>query len=102
MPRIVDAFNKGHADQVKLDIIPNAEIIQKYGTAAAGGTAPDALSLDLIYTPAFAAAPASSRTSPTGLESLPYLVPAVAGPREDRDLQGPHLRPALLGGQPRS
>jgi len=56
MPRIVDAFNKAHSDQIKLDIIPNAEIIPKYGAAAAGGTAPDALSLDLIYTPAFAAA----------------------------------------------
>ncbi|TJV80615.1 MAG: sugar ABC transporter substrate-binding protein, partial [Mesorhizobium sp.] len=40
MPRIVDAFNKGHENQVKLDIIPNAEIIPKYGAAAAGGTAP--------------------------------------------------------------
>ena len=55
MPRIVDAFNKSHQDQIKLDIIPNAEIIQKYGAAVAGGTAPDGLSLDLIYTPAFAA-----------------------------------------------
>ncbi|RUW96399.1 sugar ABC transporter substrate-binding protein, partial [Mesorhizobium sp. M8A.F.Ca.ET.059.01.1.1] len=43
MPRIVDAFNKANKDQVKLDIIPNAEIIPKYGAAAAGGTAPDAL-----------------------------------------------------------
>ena len=50
MPRIVDAFNKAHENQIKLDIIPNAEIIPKYGAAAAGGTAPDALSLDLIYT----------------------------------------------------
>ncbi|TIW67772.1 MAG: sugar ABC transporter substrate-binding protein, partial [Mesorhizobium sp.] len=25
MPRIVDAFNKGHENQIKLDIIPNAE-----------------------------------------------------------------------------
>ena len=36
MPRIVDAFNKGHENQIKLDIIPNAEIIPKYGTAVAG------------------------------------------------------------------
>ena len=43
MPRIVDAFNKGHENQIKLDIIPNAEIIPKYGAAAAGGTAPDAV-----------------------------------------------------------
>ena len=29
MPRIVDAYNKAHTNQVKLDIIPNAEIIPK-------------------------------------------------------------------------
>ena len=56
MPQIVEAFNKSHENQIKLDIIPNAEIVQKYATSAAGGTAPDGLSLDLIYTPAFAAA----------------------------------------------
>ncbi|WP_246429606.1 ABC transporter substrate-binding protein [Prosthecomicrobium pneumaticum] len=56
MPQIVEAFNKGHENQIKLDIIPTAELVQKYATAAAGGTAPDGLSLDLIYTPAFAAA----------------------------------------------
>ncbi len=72
MPRIVDAFNKGHADQIKLDIIPNAEIIQKYGAAAAGGTAPDALSLDLIYTPAFAAS-GELEDITDWAHSLPYL-----------------------------
>ena len=72
MPRIVDAFNKGHTDQVKLDIIPNAEIIQKYGTSVAGGTAPDMLSLDLIYTPAFASA--GQLTDITDwAKSLPYF-----------------------------
>lgn len=57
MPKLVDAFNKSqkehHAD---LQIVPVNELVQKYAVAAAGGTAPDALSLDLIYTPAFAAA----------------------------------------------
>lgn len=72
MPRIVDAFNKGHGDQIKLDIIPTAEIIQKYGTAVAGGTAPDALSLDLIYTPAFAAA-GQLEDITDWAKSLPYL-----------------------------
>ena len=72
MPRIVEAFNKGHTDQVKLDIIPNAEIIQKYGTSVAGGTAPDALSLDLIYTPAFAAA-GQLEDITDWAKSLPYL-----------------------------
>ncbi len=72
MPRIVDAFNKGHTDQIKLDIIPNSEIIQKYGTSVAGGTAPDALSLDLIYTPAFAAA-GQLEDITDWAKSLPYL-----------------------------
>ena len=40
MPRIVDAFNKSHENQIELDIIPNAEIMQKYATAAAGGPRP--------------------------------------------------------------
>lgn len=56
MPKIVEAFNKSHENQIKLDIIPTGELVQKYATSAAGGTAPDGLSLDLIYTPAFAAA----------------------------------------------
>ncbi|MEJ8308189.1 ABC transporter substrate-binding protein [Agrobacterium larrymoorei] len=57
MPKLVDAFNASqkehHAD---LQIVPVNELVQKYAVATAGGTAPDALSLDLIYTPAFAAA----------------------------------------------
>ena len=72
MPRIVDAFNKGHTDQIKLSIIPNAEIIPKYGAAAAGGTAPDALSLDLIYTPAFSAA-GQLEDITDWAKSLPYF-----------------------------
>jgi multiple sugar transport system substrate-binding protein len=72
MPRIVEAFNKGHKDQVHLDIIPNAEIIPKYGTAVAGGTAPDMLSLDLIYTPAFASA-GQLEDITDWAKSLPYF-----------------------------
>jgi multiple sugar transport system substrate-binding protein len=56
MPRIVEAFNQSHEDKAELQIVPTAELVQKYATAAAGGAAPDALSLDLIYTPSFAAA----------------------------------------------
>ena len=72
MPRIVDAFNKSHKNQIKLDIIPNAEIIPKYGAAAAGGTAPDALSLDLIYTPAFSAS-GQLEDITDWAKSLPYF-----------------------------
>lgn len=72
MPQIVEAFNKGHENQIKLDIIPNAELVQKYATAAAGGTAPDGLSLDLIYTPAFAAA-GQLEDITDWAKSLPYF-----------------------------
>lgn len=53
---VVKAYNAGHEHKVELTEVPFAELVQKYATAIAGGQAPDALSLDLIYTPAFAAA----------------------------------------------
>ncbi|HTN62646.1 MAG TPA: sugar ABC transporter substrate-binding protein [Devosia sp.] len=53
---LVAAYNAGHENQVALTEVPFAELVQKYATAIAGGQAPDALSLDLVYTPAFAAA----------------------------------------------
>jgi multiple sugar transport system substrate-binding protein len=57
MPKIVDAFNASQSEhKAELQIVPNNELVQKYAVASAGGSAPDALSLDLIYTPAFAAA----------------------------------------------
>ncbi len=55
MPTLVKAFNAAHKTQIELQIIPNSEVVQKYAIAAAGGSAPDILSLDLVYTPAFAA-----------------------------------------------
>jgi multiple sugar transport system substrate-binding protein len=55
MPALVKAFNAAHKTQVELQIVPNSEMVQKYAISAAGGSAPDLLSLDLVYTPAFAA-----------------------------------------------
>ena len=72
MPRIVEAFNKGHEDKAELQIVPTAELVQKYATAAAGGAAPDALSLDLIYTPSFAAAGQLEDITDLA-KSLPYF-----------------------------
>lgn len=51
----VKVYNAGHSDRIELTQVPFSQIVQKYATAIAGGEAPDALSLDLIYTPAFAA-----------------------------------------------
>ena len=53
---VVEAYNASHDNQVVLTEVPFSELVQKYATSIAGGQAPDALSLDLIYTPAFAAA----------------------------------------------
>jgi multiple sugar transport system substrate-binding protein len=72
MPRIVEAFNQSHEDKAELQIVPVAELVQKYATAAAGGAAPDALSLDLIYTPSFAAAGQLEDITDLA-KSLPYF-----------------------------
>ncbi|WP_370675957.1 sugar ABC transporter substrate-binding protein [Pleomorphomonas sp. PLEO] len=53
---LVKAYNDSHPDKVALTEVPQTELVQKYATAIAGGQAPDALSMDLIYNPAFAAA----------------------------------------------
>ncbi len=54
--KVVEAYNASHENKVVTTEVPFGELVQKYATAIAGGQAPDALSMDLIYTPAFAAA----------------------------------------------
>jgi multiple sugar transport system substrate-binding protein len=72
LPPLVEAFNASHDTQVEVQVVPGAELVQKFATAAAGGSAPDMLSLDLIFTPAFAAA--GQLTDLTEIaEGLPYL-----------------------------
>lgn len=51
---LATAFNKSHKDKVQVTIIPAANYVQKFGTAAAGGQAPDIASIDLVYAPYFA------------------------------------------------
>lgn len=53
--KVVEAFNASHKDQLTTTEVPFSEMVQKYATAIAGGQAPDALSLDLIYNPSFSA-----------------------------------------------
>lgn len=72
LPHLIDSFNQSHKDQVKLEIIPTAQVVQKYATAIAAGNAPDALSLDLIYTPAFASA-GELQDLTAWAKSLPYF-----------------------------
>ncbi|WP_025659761.1 sugar ABC transporter substrate-binding protein [Rhizobium sp. IBUN] len=54
--KVVEAYNSSHENQVVATEVPFSELVQKYATSIAGGQAPDALSMDLIYNPAFAAA----------------------------------------------
>lgn len=51
MTPLINKYNETHEDQVKLEIIVAQELMQKFATSFAAGQAPDALSLDLIYTP---------------------------------------------------
>lgn len=53
---MVKAFNETHADKVVLNLIPNEQFVAKVGTAIAGGSPPDLLTIDLIYVPTFARA----------------------------------------------
>lgn len=72
MPTLIKAFNDSHKTQIELQIVPSSEMVQKYATAAAGGSAPDLLSLDLVYTPAFAAADQLEDLTDFA-KSLPYF-----------------------------
>src|SRR3954453_4666812 len=54
MGKLVDSYNSSHKAQAKLSIIPSAQFVQKFGTAAASGTAPDVASIDLVFLPYFA------------------------------------------------
>tara|TARA_R110000737_G_scaffold87265_1_gene119961 strand:+ start:3212 stop:4471 length:1260 start_codon:yes stop_codon:yes gene_type:complete len=73
MPKLVEAFNaQSSAHSANLQIVPVDELVQKYAIASAGGSAPDALSLDLIYTPAFAEA-GQLRDLTEFATSLPYF-----------------------------
>ncbi|WP_336855519.1 sugar ABC transporter substrate-binding protein [Sinomonas albida] len=54
MDLLANAYNKSHKAQVQVTIIPAANFVQKFGTAAAGGSGPDVASIDLVYLPYFA------------------------------------------------
>ncbi len=53
---LVDEWNANNDSQIELTVIPSAEFVTKMGAAIAAGDPPDIASIDLIYTPAFAAA----------------------------------------------
>ncbi|MBB3594141.1 multiple sugar transport system substrate-binding protein [Rhizobium sp. BK529] len=70
--KVVESYNASHENQVVATEVPFGELVQKYATAIAGGQAPDALSMDLIYTPAFAAA-GQLEDLTDWAKSLPYF-----------------------------
>jgi len=53
---MVKAWNEKHDAKVALTVIPNDDFVTKFGTAVAGGAAPDVVAIDLIFVPAFAKA----------------------------------------------
>ncbi len=69
---LVEGYNADHETQVDLQLVPSGEFVQKYATAVAGGSAPDMLALDLIYTPSFAAAGQLADLTELA-QALPYL-----------------------------
>lgn len=85
---LVKAYNASHSTQVKLNIIPAAQFVAKFGTSIAGGEVPDVVAIDLIYLPAFASA--NQMTDITTLaHKLPYF----------KQLSPSHIRLATYGGK---
>ncbi|MGV1791821.1 ABC transporter substrate-binding protein [Rhizobium sp. A37_96] len=72
MPTLIKAFNDSHKTQIELQIVPSEQMVQKYATAAAGGSAPDFVSLDLVYSPSFAKAGVLEDLTDLA-KSLPYF-----------------------------
>lgn len=71
MGKLVDKFNATHDTKAKLTLVPAADYVQKFGTAAAGGNAPDVAAIDLVYVPYFASAGALSDIS-SDVDKLSY------------------------------
>jgi multiple sugar transport system substrate-binding protein len=51
---LVDAYNAGHKNKVKLTTFPNDSYQQKVGTAAGAKDLPDVLAADVVYAPNYA------------------------------------------------
>ena len=71
MGQLADAYNKSHKAQVKVSIIPSAQFVQKFGTAASSGNAPDVASIDLVFLPYFASQGALTDITELA-DGLPY------------------------------
>lgn len=85
---LVKTWNDKHANKVALTVIPSDDFVTKFGTAVAGGAAPDVVAIDLIFVPAFAQA---GQLSDIGAEakSLPFA----------KSLSPSHVRLAMHNGK---
>ena len=69
---LVETWNSTHDNQIEVTYIPAEQFVTKFATSVAGGAAPDIVSIDLIYTPAFTEA--GQLTELTELaQSMPYF-----------------------------
>ena len=85
---MVKAWNEKHQTKVALTVIPNDDFVTKFGTAVAGGAAPDVVAIDLIFVPAFAQAGQLSDISAEA-KALPF----------SKSLSPSHVRLATLNGK---
>lgn len=51
---VVQAYNASHTTQVKVNIIPAAQFVTKFGTAVSAGDVADLVATDLVFSPYFA------------------------------------------------
>lgn len=57
LPDLVDKFNAAHDDiSIDLTLVPAEQVAQKFTAAAAGGTSPDLVALDIATVPQYATA----------------------------------------------
>ncbi|GAA3730057.1 sugar ABC transporter substrate-binding protein [Plantactinospora mayteni] len=48
---LVEAYNAGHQNKVKLTVVPNDDYVAKVGAAAGSGGLPDLFAADIVYVP---------------------------------------------------
>ena len=69
---VVDAYNASQSNiKIKLTLIPQANFVQKLGTAVANGSGPDIAATDLVFAPYFASVGAFKDITSL-YNSLPY------------------------------
>ncbi|QQA41791.1 ABC transporter substrate-binding protein [Pelagovum pacificum] len=68
---MAESYNASHEDQISIVPVVAEQMVPKLGAALAGGAAPSAVAMDLIYMPTFAAA-GMLEDMTDFIDSLPY------------------------------